>query len=77
MEYDGLRVDPVIPAKWKGFNVTRKFRGNTYVIDVRNPKGKQRGIKSMLVDGKLVSGNLLPVYPQRTESINVIASLEG
>jgi cellobiose phosphorylase len=77
VEYDGLRVDPVIPAKWKGFTVTRKFRGNTYVIDVKNPKGNQRGVKSMRVDGEVVSGNLLPVYPPQREPINVIVFLEG
>ena len=51
-EYDGLRVDPVIPAKWKGFTVTRRFRGNTYLIEVKNPNGKQRGVKKLLVDGR-------------------------
>src|SRR5512136_205298 len=25
-EHEGLRIDPVIPARWKGFTVTRKFR---------------------------------------------------
>ena len=45
-DYDGLRIDPVIPASWKGFTVTRRFRGNTYLIDVKNPKGRQRGVGS-------------------------------
>ena len=27
-EYDGLRVDPVIPARWKGFTVTRRPRSS-------------------------------------------------
>ncbi len=53
--FDGLLVDPVIPAKWKGFTVTRKFRGNTYVIEIKNPKGLQRGVKKLLVDGKEIS----------------------
>ncbi len=26
-EYDGLRVDPCIPAEWDGFRVRRRFRG--------------------------------------------------
>src|ERR1035437_7519088 len=76
-EFDGLRVDPVIPAKWKGFTVTRRFRGNTYVIEVKNPKGKQRGVKKLLVNGKEIAGNVLPVLPPQSKPIHVEAVLEG
>jgi len=34
-EYDGLRIAPVVPASWKGFEAVRKFRGVTYRISVR------------------------------------------
>jgi cellobiose phosphorylase len=76
-EFEGLRVDPVIPSKWKGFTVTRRFRGNTYVIEVKNPKGKQRGVKKLLVDGKEIAGNLIIARPPRSEPIRVEAVLEG
>jgi cellobiose phosphorylase len=76
-EYDGLRVDPVIPSKWKGFTVTRRFRGNTYLIEVGNPRGKQRGVRKLRVDGKEIAGNLLPVCSPRPEPIRVEAVLEG
>ena len=75
--FDGLIVDPVIPAKWKGFTVTRKFRGNTYVIEVKNPNGQQRGVKRLLVDGKEVTGNVLLVLPPQAKPIRVEAVLEG
>jgi len=77
VEYDGLRIDPVIPAKWKGFTVTRKFRGNTYEIEVKNPKGKQSGVRQLTVNGKPVAGNLLPVVPPQSQPIRVQAILEG
>ncbi len=76
-EYEGLRVDPVIPAKWKGFTVTRRFRGNTYLIEVKNPNGKQRGVMKLLVDGQKVPSNILPICPPRPEPIRVEAVLEG
>ena len=76
-EYDGLRIDPVIPAKWKGFTVTRRFRGNTYLIEVKNPNGKQRGVRKLRVDGKDIAANLLPVCPPRPEPFRVEAVLEG
>jgi cellobiose phosphorylase len=67
----------VIPAKWKGFTVTRKFRGNTYIIEVKNPNGRQRGVKKLLVDGKETGGNLLPARPPQNQPILVEAVLEG
>ncbi|MCL1862434.1 MAG: glycosyl transferase, partial [Defluviitaleaceae bacterium] len=60
-EYDGLRIDPCIPADMKGFSVTRKFRGATYEITVENPNGVEKGIKEITVDGKKTEGNILPV----------------
>ena len=76
-EYDGLRIDPVIPAKWKGFTVTRRFRGNTYLIEVKNPSGKQCGVKKLLVDGQNISSNILPICAPRPEPIRVEAVLAG
>jgi cellobiose phosphorylase len=76
-EYEGLRVDPVIPEKWKGFTVVRRFRGNTYVIEIKNPHGKQRGVARLRVDGKQVGGNILPICETRPAPIHVEAELEG
>jgi cellobiose phosphorylase len=67
----------VVAAKWKALAVTRHFRGNTYVIEVKNPNGKQRGVGRLLVDGKEISGNTLPVIALRSEPIRVEAVLEG
>ena len=40
--YQGLMVNPCIPADLKEYTVTRKWRDAEYVITVRNPNGKQR-----------------------------------
>ncbi len=58
-ELGGLFIDPTIPG-WKEFRVTRKFRGATYEIEVTNPGGVERGVKSVTVDGKAIEGNLVP-----------------
>jgi cellobiose phosphorylase len=50
-EWDGLRIDPVIPARWDGFAVTRRFRGATYRITVKNPHHVERGVVRIVVDG--------------------------
>lgn len=66
-DYDGLMIDPCIPKDWKGFKVTRKFRGATYLIEVENPDGKSKGVSDVTVDGKLHSSNLVPVFGDAKE----------
>ena len=58
---DGLKVDPCIPHTLSGFTVTRRFRGAVYHITVDNAAGVQHGIKAVTVDGKAISGNVLPL----------------
>ncbi len=65
-DYDGIKVDPCIPAAWKGFEVTRKFRGATYQIKVENPNSVCKGVKKVTVDGKVITGNILPVFESGT-----------
>ncbi len=60
-DYDGLIIDPCIPEDWKEFTVTRKFRGCTYNINVKNPGGVSKGIQSLIVDDKKIDGNKVPL----------------
>lgn len=50
--FDGLLLDPCIPAAWDGFKVHRTFRGATYNIEVKNPEHVQCGVKELYVDGE-------------------------
>jgi cellobiose phosphorylase len=61
-EYDGLLIDPCIPAEWKSFRVRRKFRGSVYRIEVVNPDGKMKGAREIIVDGKPNESNLIPIF---------------
>lgn len=49
---DGLLIDPCIPREWSGYIVERSFRGSKLHIDVRNPKGVNKGVTSLTVDGE-------------------------
>jgi cellobiose phosphorylase len=64
--YEGLVVDPVIPAAWPGFRAERVFRGARYLIEVENPDGVERGVASIVVDGRPVAG---PIAPRPAGSI--------
>jgi cellobiose phosphorylase len=67
-ELAGLRIDPCIPRAWPGFTATRVFRGRTLHIEVSNPSGVCRGVKSLTVDGKPLDGSLIPVAALRQDS---------
>ena len=62
-EFDGLRIDPVLPAGWPGFTATRRFRGATYEISVRNPARISGRVGELTVDGTPVRGTLLSPAP--------------
>jgi len=60
--YDGLAIDPCIPAAWDGFSVRRFFRGAEYKIVVKNPGHVSKGVGNLFVDGNEFIGNVLPVF---------------
>ncbi|HCR39827.1 MAG TPA: glycosyl transferase [Lachnospiraceae bacterium] len=60
-EYDGLKIDPAIPTDWDEYSVTRVFRGDTYHITVKNPNHVSTGAVKLIVDGREIPGNIIPV----------------
>ena len=66
-EYDRLTVDPCISSDWDGYSVRRDFRGSTYIIYVRNPEHKQKGVRTLMVDGK--TAEYIPVFNDGKEHI--------
>lgn len=73
-DYAGLRIDPCIPKDWPGFTATRRFRGDTYAITVRNPNGVSKGIKALRLDGAdLDPTQAIPVMGDgKTHAVEVI-----
>jgi cellobiose phosphorylase len=62
-EFDGLRVDPRLPAEWRRITVKRPYRGSVYNISIEAPSGASQGVKELHVDGRRITGNLIPVLP--------------
>ena len=62
-EFDSLTVDPCIPADWKEFTVDRIWRAAEYRIRVTNPKGVEKGVAEIRLNGETVDS--IPV--QNTE----------
>ena len=69
--YDGLLIDPCLPSTAKEYSVTRRFRGAEYNIHVSNPQGNQKGIKSLVVDGNPVEGNVVP-FSEGKHTVEVV-----
>ena len=55
----GLVIDPSIPSDWREFTMEKTFRGKRLNITVKNPNGSQHGVKSVSVNGKTLSQNLI------------------
>jgi cellobiose phosphorylase len=61
--YNGLEINPCIPADWKQFSVKRLFRGGEYQINITNPQGVCKGVGSITVDGQPICGNIVMYQP--------------
>ena len=56
-----------------GFTLRRVWRGATYESVVENPDHLEKGVKTMTVDGKPVSGSILsPVPADSTVKVKVV-----
>ena len=72
-EYDGLRIAPVVPERWPGLQVVRRFRGVTYRIDIQRV-GPGNGVK-LVVDGEAVEGNVVAPPAEGKTSVDVKVEL--
>jgi cellobiose phosphorylase len=71
--YKGLEIDPCIPKAWDGFEVTRVLRGTTYKLRVKNPHHVSKGVQRLLVDGKSISGQIVPLFNDgKTHEVEVL-----
>ena len=69
-EFEGLKIAPVIPQSWPGFQATRKYRGVTYHINVKREGPGNR--VSLVVEGTAVAGDIvLAAEGQREVSVEV------
>ncbi len=64
--YDGLVIDPCLPAALPEAAVVRRFRGATYRIHLRNRPSGGKTPAQILLDGCPIEGAILPL-PSKTE----------
>lgn len=74
-DYDGLRVDPCIPAEWEEFTVERRFRKAIYRIKILNPDRIECGEVELSIDGETIVGNTIPII-EPGSLCNVVAIIK-
>ena len=64
-------IDPCIPYAWPGFKIAYRYGATDYEIEVDNPQHVSRGIARIHLDGRILSGHLVPLsddgLPHRVE----------
>ncbi|MDR1761929.1 MAG: glycosyl transferase [Bacteroidales bacterium] len=72
-DYNGLSINPCIPAEWNGFEMKREFRGAVYNIVIKNPNHVNKGVKQIIVNGSPIEGSILPLLEAgKTHTVEVI-----
>ena len=70
--YHGLLIDPCLSRKVPRARLVRTFRGARFEIELDNRAGRSRGARSLTLDGKPISGNVLPDLRSGTHRVVVV-----
>lgn len=60
--YDDIKIRPCIPEDWEECSMKRVYRGDTYLLTIRNKNRKQCGLERLTVDGKEIAGDVFPIF---------------
>jgi len=69
--FEGMIIDPKIPAAWSGFTAQRKFRGKTLSLTVTN----HCEVKQMTVNGAVIEGKFVDLAKYAGDEIAIAVSL--
>ncbi len=68
---DGLLIEPCFPDEWEKVKVKRFFRGKFYEIEFDNPQKKYERIETIIVNGEVISGEIIPELNNHINTIKV------
>jgi cyclic beta-1,2-glucan synthetase len=64
---NALKMDPVIPPDWDGFEIRYQFGASVYLIQVKNPKHVARNVMKIELDGHLLVSLTVPLIDDHLE----------
>jgi cyclic beta-1,2-glucan synthetase len=56
-----LKINPCIPKDWPSYKLTFRFGTTHYLISVENPDGVNQGVQRVVLDGKTLTNNHIPL----------------
>jgi cyclic beta-1,2-glucan synthetase len=62
VEGNRMRVNPVVPGWWPGFQMRYRHGEAVYEIQVENPEGCERGVSRVEMDGRHVPDGVIPLH---------------
>jgi cyclic beta-1,2-glucan synthetase len=72
-----LVVDPCIPKRWPSFEITYRHATATYKIRVDNPRGVNRGVARVSLDGERLESLSIPLVDDGSEHEVLVTMLGG
>ena len=75
-QYEGLMIDPCLPAHLRTVVVRREFRGREFIITIRNDGGGEKRRVSLVVDGEPLAGQTIPVSGSGKKTVQVQVIIE-
>jgi cyclic beta-1,2-glucan synthetase len=72
-----LVIDPCIPKRWPGFSMTYRHGGSTFRIQVDNPRGVNRGVDRIELDGNVLVHPRVPLVDDGADHDVVVKLLGG
>ena len=69
--WGGLVIDPCLPSDWTNLKVTRTFRGTEFNITIEKKKGICTGVEKVIVNDKILNGNVIPSSCCKEKSVDV------
>ncbi len=62
-------LEPCVPAHWRNFTLTVRWRSATYTIRVENPNGEERGVAEVQLDGQRLPAKTVPLADDHREHV--------
>lgn len=56
-QYNSLKIDPCLPSDWEEVFISRRFRGKMINISISNENRVNRGVKEIVLNGKILYSN--------------------
>jgi len=72
-----LLIDPCIPKNWPSFEMDVRVSGTTYRVQVDNPRGVNRGVAHITVDGRIAADGRVRITGDGDDHSVIVTMLGG